>query len=163
MYQAHLDQIAEQFEEIEFTYLPRDDNQFDDTLAKLSSMLNIPNEVDGMNLRVERREEPAYCCIIDNEPEPAAEEPWYTDILRYKTNREFPLDTSPQAKRALRLLASQYDLCLGELYKYTPNNIKMLCVHQDRAKRLMKEYHSGVCGLHMNGRMLARIIARLGY
>ncbi|XP_056688347.1 uncharacterized protein [Spinacia oleracea] len=50
IYQAHLDQIAEKFEEIEFTYLPRDDNQFSDALAKLASMLNIPNEMDGMNL-----------------------------------------------------------------------------------------------------------------
>ena len=162
-YQAHLDQIVEQFEKIEYTYLPRDDNQFADALAKLASMLNIPNEWDGMTLRVERRKEPAYCCAIDSEPENTEEEPWYTDILRYKTSGEFPPNTSPRAQKALRLLASQYSIILGELYKYTPNKIKLLCVHQNQAQRLMEEYHNGVCGPHMNGKMLSRKISRSGY
>ncbi|XP_021860922.1 uncharacterized protein [Spinacia oleracea] len=134
MYQAHLDQIAEQFEEIEYTYLSRDDDQFADALAKLASMLNVPNESDAITLKVELREEPPYCYAIDDDSEPTKEEPWYKDILCYKTSGEFHSKTSPRAKRALRLLASQYDLYLGELYKYTPNKVKMLCVHQNRAK-----------------------------
>jgi hypothetical protein len=40
-YQEYLSKLAESFDEIEFTHLGRDKNQFADTLATLASMATI--------------------------------------------------------------------------------------------------------------------------
>ena len=36
LYKAHLEKLIEHFEHIDFKYLPRDDNQFADALAKIA-------------------------------------------------------------------------------------------------------------------------------
>lgn len=59
-YQIYLETIDEQFDELEYKYLPRKDNQFADALAKLASMVNIPKELKEMPLVIEKRHEPAY-------------------------------------------------------------------------------------------------------
>ena len=63
---------------------------------------------------------------------------------------------------ALRLLATQYILCGGVLYGRSYEGVHLRCVDKEEAEKLIKEVHQGVCGLHMNGRMLAKKIVRLG-
>ena len=41
-YQAHLETLTEQLDEVEYTYLSREENQFADALAKLASMVRTP-------------------------------------------------------------------------------------------------------------------------
>jgi hypothetical protein len=64
---------------------------------------------------------------------------------------------------ALRLLATQYILCGGVLYQRSYKGVHLRCVDKEEAEKLIKEVHQGVCGLHMNGRMLAKKIVRLGF
>ena len=59
-YQSHLEQVASQIEEVEYTYLRREENQFADALARLASMVRIPNDLTHMPLVIERRLEPAH-------------------------------------------------------------------------------------------------------
>ena len=37
------------------------------------------------------------------------------------------------------------------------------CLKKKEAERVMEEVHQGICGPHMNGRMLAKKILRIGY
>lgn len=66
-YQIYLETIDEQFDELEYKYLPRKDNQFADALA--ASMVNIPKELKEMPLVIEKRHEPAYVNALDDNNE----------------------------------------------------------------------------------------------
>ena len=54
----------------------------------------------------------------------------------------------------------QYILCGGQLYKRSYDGVQLQCLKKDEAKRIMDEVHQGICGPHMNGKMLAKKILR---
>ena len=101
-YQSYLEQLSEQIEELRYTYLPREENQFVDALEKLASMINIPSSMAEMPLTIETRQEAAYVHAIEN-VEKDEDEPWFTDIQRYLQNSEYPPHFSSKNQRALRL------------------------------------------------------------
>lgn len=41
--------------------------------------------------------------------------------------------------------------------------VHLLFLDKEEVNKIMEEVYAGVCGTHMNGRALARKIARLGY
>ena len=57
----------------------------------------------------------------------------------------------------------QYILCGGQLYRSSYDGIHPRFVKKEEAKRVIEEVHQGICGPHMNGRMLAKKILRMGY
>ncbi|XP_074315648.1 uncharacterized protein LOC141651853 [Silene latifolia] len=59
-YQARIDQVAQFFDHVTYLHLPREENQFADALAKLASLINMPDYMMEMPLCIERRSEPAY-------------------------------------------------------------------------------------------------------
>ena len=113
-YQAYLETLTDQLEKVDYTYLPCEENQFANALARLASMVRIPRGVEKMPLTIEKRHAPAYVQALDNENE---EEPWYTDILNFVTKGEYPSGTDKRTKRALILLASQYVIINDQLHK----------------------------------------------
>uniref|UniRef100_A0A2N9EY58 Uncharacterized protein n=1 Tax=Fagus sylvatica TaxID=28930 RepID=A0A2N9EY58_FAGSY len=64
-YLEKLDMLTEQFDNLEFQYIPRNQNQFADALATLASMIDIPSGVNLKPLMIEQREQPAYCCTLE--------------------------------------------------------------------------------------------------
>ena len=117
-------------------------------------MVRIPIEIEQMPLTIEKRHKPAYIQAIEDddpvqdEDEEQEEEPWYKDILNYVTNGEYPPHADKRAKRALRLLASQYVLIDNELHKRVPKGRALLCVGKVDAQRIMRMVHEGICGTH---------------
>jgi len=67
-YHEYLSKLIEGFEEIEFTHLGRDKNQFFDALATLASMTQIDYEDPVKN-------SPVYYCSIGEETD---KKPWIT-------------------------------------------------------------------------------------
>ena len=67
------------------------------------------------------------------------------------------------AKSFLRRLSSKFFLNGEVVYRRTSDLGLLRCVDEDEAEYLMKEVHSGVCGSHMNGHLLAKKIMRTGY
>lgn len=63
----------------------------------------------------------------------------------------------------IRRMACQYFLSGEVLYRKSFDATLLRCVDAKEAERLMEEIHEGSCGPHMNGRMLAKKIMRLGY
>ena len=43
------------------------------------------------------------------------------------------------------------------------DSIHLRCLKKDEAEKVMEEVHQGICGPHMNGRMLAKKILKMGY
>ena len=64
---------------------------------------------------------------------------------------------------SIRMMATQYILCGGQLYRRSYDGIHLHCLKKEEAERVMEEVHQGICGPHMKGRMLAKKILRIGY
>jgi ribonuclease HI len=54
-YQAYLDRICQKFTKIEYTYVPRSQNQFVDVLATLVSLVQIPENTFTQPIEIKRR------------------------------------------------------------------------------------------------------------
>nr|XP_034900655.1 LOW QUALITY PROTEIN: uncharacterized protein LOC118038417 [Populus alba] len=66
-YQEYLSQLAKEFEEIEFTHLGREGNQFADALATLASMAKIDFGHKVQPVHINIRNNPAHCCSVERE------------------------------------------------------------------------------------------------
>ncbi|XP_039156228.1 uncharacterized protein LOC120287482 [Eucalyptus grandis] len=142
-YHEFLGELTEEFQEIAFEYLLRSQNQFDDALATLSSMLQVAGGLDIEPLRIEIFRRPAYCMTIEEEPDG---QPWYHDILKYLQNGEFPEGSEAADIKHLIKLALKFFASGDILYKRSFDSTLLRCVDAKEADRLMKEIHEGECG-----------------
>ncbi|PKI53610.1 hypothetical protein CRG98_026001, partial [Punica granatum] len=78
-YHEYLEELAENFEKISFTYTPLIKNQFADALATLASMVSITKENLIEPLEIEIAKGLAHCDAI----EATDEQPWYEDIKQF--------------------------------------------------------------------------------
>ena len=65
LYHAYLELLVGKFDDLRYTHLPRENNQFFDALATQASMIEIPIDTIVLPLLIESRYVPAYCCLID--------------------------------------------------------------------------------------------------
>ena len=63
----------------------------------------------------------------------------------------------------IRIMAMQYILYGGQLYRRSYDGIHLHCLKKEEADRVMEEVHQGIYVPHMNGRMLAKKILRMRY
>ena len=94
-YQSHLEQVASQIGEVEYTYLRREENQFADALARLASMVRIPNNLSHMPLVIERRQEPSHEEKIEVH-NLTQDEPWFTNIKNFLENQQYPTSSKKE-------------------------------------------------------------------
>src|ERR1043165_5017074 len=152
-----LHEVANQFGELSFEYLPRAKNQFADALATLASMVDIQEEriIQPLNIRLQKQ--PAHILNLVND------KPWFWDILKYLRDTEYLEGSTKADQRTLRQLATGYLLLGGILYKRSWNGMHLRCVDELEAQDLMETVHGGEEGPHMYGLALARKIANMGY
>ncbi|XP_016440312.2 uncharacterized protein LOC107766100 [Nicotiana tabacum] len=129
-------------------------------LATLAAMLPYPGNVHIDLLEIQIRERHGYCNTVEVEPN---DQPWYHDIKRFLKTKEYPEQANGDQKRTIRRLASSFFLSGEVLYKRTPDLNLLRRVDAKEAEKIMNEVHSGVCGPHMNGYVLAKKILRAGY
>ncbi|XP_031378343.1 uncharacterized protein LOC116193738 [Punica granatum] len=158
-YHEYLEELAENFEKITFTYTPRIKNHFADALATLASMVSITKENLIEPLEIEITKGPAHCDAI----EATDAKPWFEDIKHFLQTGQYPQFASHRDRKTLRLLATHYFLSGETLYRRSLDATLLRCVDGQEAQRLIQEVHGGSCGPHMNGLMLAKKIMRLGY
>ena len=65
-YHAYLDLLVDRFDELRYIHSPRAENQFDDALSTLASIIKISLGVTLRPLLIKTRSAPAYCCLIGN-------------------------------------------------------------------------------------------------
>ena len=159
-YNKYIRELAQTFESITFEHVPRENNQVADALATLSAMFNVARNEEIQPISIEKREAPAYCLSVEQEPDG---KPWYHDIKHYITCREYPLGASENDKRTIRKLAMSFFLNGDVLYKRNYDMTLLRCVDASEAKRILEEVHEGVCGTHTNGHMMSRQVLRAGY
>ncbi|XP_058005361.1 uncharacterized protein LOC131181339 [Hevea brasiliensis] len=114
----YLLKLIKEFEEISFTHLSRDKNQFTDALATLAVMTQMEEGQIMQLLQIKARSKPAYRCMIEEETD---SKPWYHDIQMYIKNREYPPGANRNKRRMIRRLALGYFPNGKILYKRTSN------------------------------------------
>ena len=84
LYHKLAKEMVNEFEVINFEYLPREENQMANALATLAAMfqVNSKDEVQLIHMRI--KEEPVHCMQIEEE---ADGKPWYYDTLLYVKNQ----------------------------------------------------------------------------
>ncbi|XP_019251283.1 PREDICTED: uncharacterized protein LOC109230215 [Nicotiana attenuata] len=152
-YRQCVQDLSKRFKSIEFRYIPRFHNELADALATLASMIPYPGNAHIDPLEVQVRNQHGYCNTIETEPDG---EPWYHDIKRFLKMIEYPEHAKGDQKRTLRRLASGFFLNGEILYKRTPDLNLLRCIDATEAEQIMGDVHSGVCGPHMNGYVLAK-------
>ncbi|CAL0301300.1 unnamed protein product [Lupinus luteus] len=158
-YQKYLSSLAKKFEEVCFSHVTRDKNQFADALATLAVMTKLEVHANVRPIQVIAQDEPSYCCA-DLE---ADGEPWYHDIKRYIQHREYPEGASDVNKKTIRRMAMTFFLNGEVLYKRSYDGTLLRCVDTREMQLIMTEIHEGICGTHANGHMMAKKILRSGY
>ncbi|KAA3456047.1 RNA-directed DNA polymerase (Reverse transcriptase), Ribonuclease H [Gossypium australe] len=153
--------LIEEFDDITFNYLPRDENQMVDALATLASMIKVNRPEDMRPIRISIFEVPTHCYNVEEEEKD--EHPWYQDVLRYVKNLEYPEHATDNEKRTLRRLASDYVLDGDILNKKRKDQVLLRCIDAVEARKILEEVHEGVCGTQANGFTMARQIMRFGY
>jgi hypothetical protein len=73
---------------------------------------------------------------------------WYTDIIFYLKNLTTPRHLPDHKKRDLRLKASKYCFIDKGLGWRNLDGLILRCVDPEEAKKLMDEFHKGLCGGH---------------
>nr|CAN79110.1 hypothetical protein VITISV_001311 [Vitis vinifera] len=143
-YHAYLELLVVRFDDLRYVHLPRAQNRFADALATLASSVDIPIDV-----------------VIQTEVQDDL--PWYHDIYQFLRSGTYPEVATAKDRRALRNLATRFVICGDTLYRRLADGMLLLCLDRASVDRVMREVHSGVCGPHMGGHMLARKIMRMGY
>ena len=123
-------------------------------------MIDISNGTDVHPLIIEQRDEPSYCCALEEEME---EEEWYADIFQFLKHRIYPNTADKNDRMAIRRMVTNYIICGERLYRRSYEGIHLLCVTKKEAQRIIEEVHESEYGPHMNAHMLSRKILRLGY
>nr|XP_027071963.1 uncharacterized protein K02A2.6-like [Coffea arabica] len=136
------------------------ENVFANAVATLSSMIQHPDELVIEPIQIHLQEKPAHCLVVEKSSDGR---PWYNDIKKFLKTGSYPPGADTTAKSFLRRLSSKFFLNGEVVYKRTSDLGLLRCVDEDEAEYLMKEVHSGVCGSHMNGHLLAKKIMRTGY
>ncbi|RVW80088.1 Retrovirus-related Pol polyprotein from transposon 17.6 [Vitis vinifera] len=124
-YHAYLELLVARFDDLRYVHLPRAQNRFADALATLASSVDIPIDVVIRPLLIESR------------------------------SGTYPEVATTKDRRALRHLATRFVICGDTLYRRSADGMLLLCLDRASADRVMREVHSGVCGPHMGGHMLA--------
>ncbi|XP_052489810.1 uncharacterized protein LOC128042498 [Gossypium raimondii] len=141
-------ELVDEFDDITFCYLPREENQMADALATLASLIQV-NIFEVMRpIQMSIYETPSHCYSIEEEGK--YDHPWYQSILQYVKNREYPSQATENDKRTLRRIAIEYVLDGEVLYKRRKDQVLLRCVDVVEAKKILEEVHEGICGTHAN-------------
>ncbi|XP_027158039.1 uncharacterized protein LOC113759663, partial [Coffea eugenioides] len=124
------------------------------------SKILYPDELKIEPIQVQLQDKPAHCWVAN---ESFDNVPWYSDLKEFLKTGFYPLHAGTKDKNFLRRMASKFFLNGEVLYKRTSDLNLLRCIDEDEAQYMMKEVHSGVCGPHMNGHLLAKKIMRTGY
>ena len=131
----------------------------------MASSVRIPEGVQTWPLEIEQSYEEVHkgkteASVMTIEEE---EVPWYFDIMKFLELKAYPDGADKRKHRSIRMMATQYILCRGQLYKRSYDGIHLRCLKKEEAEKVMEEVHQEIYGLHMNRRMLAKKILRMGY
>ena len=120
-------------------------------------MVEIPEGVWTQLLEIERSYGLVHKGKADSSALAMEEEglPLYYDILKFLQLGVYLDSANKREHHSIRMMAMQYILCGGQLYRRSYDGVHLYCLKKEEFKRVMEEVHQWICISHMNGRMLA--------
>ncbi|XP_004308579.1 PREDICTED: uncharacterized protein LOC101295281 [Fragaria vesca subsp. vesca] len=157
--------VLDQFNDVYIEHIPCEFNFATNELTQVASGLSLRNGVRERLLKVDRRTHPSFIAreqFQANTPEVTILDPidedWRLPFIAYLQN---PNDAAHSSQ--IRFLALNFVLCNGELRRRGEDGNDFRCVYGNDAKRLIREVHCGVCGLHQAGPKMRWLIRSHGY
>ncbi|XP_061353964.1 uncharacterized protein LOC133298653, partial [Gastrolobium bilobum] len=145
-------QLIAEFEKVEVSHIPRNENSRADILSKLASTKGWGNHRTVVEQNI-----PEPTCVMQI----TEGKDWCSTIIDYIENGTLP----PQKEEARKLVkdAALYTMVEGKLYKKGAYSPLLKCLSSDKAKYVLSKIHEGINGQHVGGRALARKALRAGY
>ena len=142
-YQQYLEDLTKTFDKIEYTIILRAQYQFADTLATLAPMVEIPEGVWTRPLEIEQSYEEVHKRMTKASVMTIEEEEvlWYYDIMKFLELGTYSNGANKRERRSFRMMATQYILCGGQLYRSSYDGIHLCCLKKEEAERVMEEVH----------------------
>ncbi|XP_050919867.1 uncharacterized protein LOC127137453 [Lathyrus oleraceus] len=159
-YKEHIIKLVPYFDEISFHHISREENQLEDALATLASMLKVKWKNEAPFIHIDHLEESAHCLAIEAGPD---DKPWFYEIKTFLEKRQYPEGISITDKKALRRLSSKFFLNGDVLYKRSYDSVLLRCMDRHEASTIIKSIHEGCEGVHAKGPAMAKKILRVGY
>ena len=159
LYQNYLVKLTSKFEEVEFTQMSRDKNQFADGLATLTSMVQIVAREKIYPIDIKFRNYQAHCfplIVTDGKP-------WYNDIKRFIQHQKYPQEASKADKETLRRMAANFYLDGEILYKRLFDGTLLKCLDENKIRQALKEVHKEICATNANGHKMTKQMKRFEY
>ena len=148
--------LTQEFDDVEFVEVPRNQNALADEISKLAS-----SEEGGLsnNLAMEIQKHPN----IKEVPTLTIQSTnsWMTPIISFLLDGHLPQDTDKARKIKKRV--ARFTILNDTLYKRGFSMPYLKCVDEDEAKYILEEIHEGVCRDHAGPRSLVSKVIRTGY
>ena len=72
------------------------------------------------------------------------EVPWYYDIKKFLELEAYLDGADKREHRSIRMMAIQYILCGGQLYRRSYDGVYLRCLKQEEAEKVIEEVHLGI-------------------
>ncbi|XP_059658685.1 uncharacterized protein LOC132305016 [Cornus florida] len=147
--------IRQDFDQIKFIQLPREDNEDADRLACSASSFR---EMLARVIPVDVLNQPSIFT------EPSSSNPWQINIIPYEPSWINPILTYirdgvlPEQKDEvgkIRSKAAKYAILQNQLYRQSFLGLYLKCVTPTEARQILRTIHEGVYGNHSGGKSLA--------
>ena len=145
--------LTQEFDQVEFTQIPRSQNIGVDELVKQSSSKIGPTNMDP-KIEVQKcpNIEEVHTFAIQSESS------WMTPILSFLQDRRLPPDDEEVRKRVAR-----FTILNDTLYKRGFSMPDLKCVNEEEAKYILEEINEGIYRDHAGPRSLISKVIRTGY
>lgn len=160
-YYTAASQLLDDFEEVSFIHVPRQDNWEANELAQIASGLRMSTDLTHKMVLIQKRSHPSilqrgiqvdtFNLNIDLAGD------WRTEIREVL---ESPEKSFPYG---LKMKALNFILVEGELYRKGFDGLLLKCVGFPESLEILKQVHEGVCGAHQSGVKMRWLIRRYGY
>jgi hypothetical protein len=138
-------------------HIPRDDNNEADKLAKAAARnQELPPDVFFEIIR-----EPSIKESRPKNVNAVETHDWRAEIMAYLRGHYEPQDELEEKRLKQRALG--YTVVNGELYKSGVTEPWLRCITFEKGLELLKEIHSGFCGVHIGTRALAGKAIKQGF
>ena len=148
--------LTQEFDQVEFTQVPKSQNMEADELEKQALLEVGPTNI---NLKMEVQKHPkieeVLTFAIQNESS------WMTPILSFLQDGWLPQDA--EQARKVRKKAFGFMILNDTLYKRGFSMPYLKCVDEKEAKYILEEIHKGICRDHAGTRSLVNKVIRTGY
>ncbi|XP_061363479.1 uncharacterized protein LOC133307075 [Gastrolobium bilobum] len=138
-------QLIVEFEKVEVSHIPRNENSRADILSKLASTKGWENHRTVVEQSI-----PEPTCIMQI----SEVDDWRCIIVNYLENRTLP--AGKEEARKLVKDGASYTMVEGQLYKKGIYSPLLKCLSLDRARHFLSKIHEGINGQHIGGKALAR-------